>query len=105
MDVDEVRTVQDTVTLLDVREPAEWAAGHVEGSVHVPMYELASRASELPRQSTIVCVCRSGSRSAVVTDALRNAGFDAHNLDGGLLAWVESGHALTTADGGDGTVV
>lgn len=78
---------------LDVREPHEWEQGHVEGSLHIPMRELAARRSELP-DGPIVVVCRSGNRSGVVAHALRGAGHDAHNLDGGLKGWRRDGFPL-----------
>jgi rhodanese-related sulfurtransferase len=75
------------IQLLDVRETGEWVAGHIEGAVHVPMGELADRRTELAEDRPIVAVCRSGARSGQVTAALRRAGYDAHNLDGGMQAW------------------
>jgi rhodanese-related sulfurtransferase len=95
----------DELFLLDVREPAEWQAGHVVGSVHIPMAELGARQDELPADQPIVCVCRSGQRSGVVAGALERAGYDAENLDGGLLAWVEARLPLVADDGRAGTVV
>lgn len=90
--------------LLDVREPEEFAAGHVPGSLHVPLAQLPGAAAELP-DSTIVCVCRSGARSAVAAAALAGAGRDARNLAGGLLAWAAEGLPLARADGGSGSVL
>jgi rhodanese-related sulfurtransferase len=78
---------------LDVREAYEWEQGHVAGSLHVPMSELARRREELP-DAPIVVVCRSGNRSGVVVRALRAAGYEAHNLDGGLKAWKADGYPL-----------
>lgn len=95
----------DELVLLDVREPTEWQAGHVDGSVHIPLQELGARQDEIPADAPIVCVCRSGQRSAMVTGALTRAGYDAHNLEGGLLAWVEARLPLTTPDGEPGRVV
>ena len=46
--------------MLDVREPDEWAAGHVPDSLHIPMGELEARLDELPLDRQIVAVCRSG---------------------------------------------
>lgn len=100
----EITETTDMV-LLDVREPHEWDAGHVEGAVHIPMGQLAARQQELPADEKLVCVCRSGNRSAAVAAALQHAGYDAHNLDGGLLAWVEAGKSLRTGDGGVGRVI
>jgi rhodanese-related sulfurtransferase len=84
---------------VDVREPEEWAAGHVEGSLWIPLGELQARAGELPRDRPLVIVCRSGSRSAYAADALVAAGWDASNLAGGLHAWAAAGLPLAPAGG------
>src|SRR5205085_5200683 len=70
--------------LLDVREAEEWDAGHVEGAVPIPMRQVHARVGELPADRRIVVVCRSGGRSAVVTQSLRARGLDAVNLTGGM---------------------
>lgn len=90
--------------LLDVREDGEWQAGHAPDAVHLPMGQLPARADELPNDRRIVAVCRSGGRSAAVTKALVNAGFDAVNLVGGMQAWQASGQPVVTDDGSPGTV-
>jgi rhodanese-related sulfurtransferase len=79
---------------LDVREPWEWEQGHVTGALHIPMRELAVRPDDLPAETPIVVICRSGNRSGVVARALRANGHDAHNLDGGLKAWKREGLPL-----------
>jgi rhodanese-related sulfurtransferase len=77
--------------IIDVREYPEYAAGHIAGSQLVPLVELESRASELNRQETIVCVCHSGKRSAQAADKLVTLGFHhVYQLAGGLLAWEEA---------------
>jgi rhodanese-related sulfurtransferase/glyoxylase-like metal-dependent hydrolase (beta-lactamase superfamily II) len=73
--------------LLDVREPEEWRAGHAPDAVHLPMGQVHDRHGELPSDRRIVVVCRSGGRSAAVTQSLRAAGFDAVNLSGGMCTW------------------
>lgn len=88
---------RDEVQLLDVREVPEWVAGHVEGALHVPMHQLQAAQDQLDRDRTIVCVCRSGHRSAVVAEALRRAGYDAVNLLGGMHAWAAAGLPYTAA--------
>ena len=75
------------VQLLDVREPSEWALGHIEGAALIPMSELGRRWRELDASAKWVCVCRSGSRSEYVTALLRQAGLDIANLSGGMLDW------------------
>jgi len=73
--------------LLDVREPDEWAAGHVEGAQHIPMNDIPRRTAELDQDTDLVVVCKVGGRSAQVTAYLNQQGYRATNLDGGMLAW------------------
>lgn len=84
---------------VDVREPVEWEAGHIAGAVHMPLGELGQRHVELDRGATLVIVCRSGGRSAEATNALRGAGYDAHNLAGGMQAWVATGQPIEPDSG------
>jgi len=87
----------DGLLVLDVREDDEWQAGHVEGSVHVPLMELGARYAELPglsdAEQTLV-VCRVGNRSAYAAAFLLQQGVDAVNLAGGLVAWEAAGRPL-----------
>jgi rhodanese-related sulfurtransferase len=101
MDAREAEALLETgsAAALDVREATEWKAGHLRMAQHVPLSELASGMSELPRDRTIVVVCRSGNRSRTATYALRRAGYDAENLDGGLRAWRAAGLALEPPGG------
>jgi len=88
--------------LLDCREDAEWAAGHIDGAVHVPMNQIPDRLSyghgELTAQRQIVVICKMGSRSAHVASWLNRNGYDAVNLDGGMLAWATAGHPMVRDD-------
>jgi rhodanese-related sulfurtransferase len=86
-------------TLVDVREDAEWEAGRVPGAVHIELNELPARAEEVPKDRTAVFYCRTGNRSAMAAEAFAQAGWDAHNLGGGLVAWVERGFAIEPSDG------
>lgn len=95
----------DDRLLLDVREPWEWAAGHIPGSVHIPMADLGARLDEINRTNDIVVVCRSGSRSDAVATALDRAGYRAVNLLGGVAEWQAAGHELVDAEGAPGRVV
>jgi len=105
MDTNEASARRDELFLLDVREPDEWSAGHVPGSVHIPLRELGPRQAELPTDRTILCVCRSGNRSGMVTRALAEAGYQVENLEGGLQYWEALGFELETDDGDPGTVI
>jgi rhodanese-related sulfurtransferase len=78
--------------LLDVREPAEWQAGHAPGATLIPLGQLSARLGELPRDREIIAVCRSGNRSGVAARTLRSAGFrPVRNMSGGMIAWAKSG--------------
>lgn len=90
---------RDQVDLIDVREPDEYEAGRIAGARLIPLARLPEEVAELDRERPIVFYCRSGSRSAMATDAFRGAGFDAHNMAGGLLDWEASGLPLEPADG------
>lgn len=91
--------------VLDVREPDEWQAGHVEGAVHIPMGEIPSRVSEVPKDRTVHVVCRVGGRSAQVTRYLVAQGWDAVNIDGGMLAWASAGRPMVADHGGPAGVL
>jgi rhodanese-related sulfurtransferase len=84
---------------VDVREADEREAGHLAGSVWIPLGELATRVAELPRDRPLLIVCRSGSRSEYAADALVAAGYDARNLAGGLHGWVRADRPLEPAGG------
>ena len=77
----------DGWVILDVREPHEWAAGHIEGAVHIPLGELPERVDELDPQAQTLVVCHVGARSAHATAWLHQMGHDVANLAGGMEAW------------------
>lgn len=105
MGPEEVGPRQDELQLIDVREPDEWAAGHIDGALHIPMGQLSQRRDELAQDRTIVAVCRSGNRSGQVVAALRGAGYDAENLDGGMQAWARADLPFVAENGRDPRVV
>lgn len=83
--------------VLDVREPAEWEAGHVPDSVHIPLAQLSSRMSEIPTDQQVVVICRSGNRSAQARDLLLNAGYsNVTSVAGGIVDWQAQGQPVTT---------
>lgn len=85
----------DDLTVLDVREDDEWAAGHLHGATHIPLRQLPGRVEEVPADDQVLVYCKSGGRSAQATAFLQNAGVDAVNLDGGVIAWERAGRSLT----------
>jgi rhodanese-related sulfurtransferase len=91
--------------LLDVREADEWEAGHAPGAQWVPLGDLESARFKIPINRRIVCVCRSGTRSARATAQLVQWGFDAVNLAGGMKAWAAEGYPVVRDDGAPGEVI
>ncbi|MEP7004099.1 MAG: rhodanese-like domain-containing protein [Chloroflexota bacterium] len=91
--------------LLDVREPDEWQAGHIAGSQHIPLGQLRERLGEVPKDRTILAVCRSGSRSDSAARGLRTLGYTALNLEGGVTAWKRAGLPLEAEGDGPGRVI
>lgn len=91
--------------VLDVREPGEWAAGHVQGALHVPMGEVVARLAEVPDDRRVHVMCRVGGRSAQVAQYLIGQGVDAVNVDGGMMAWASAGRAVVTDDGRPASVL
>ncbi len=77
-----------TPLLIDVREPYEFAAGHLEGSRHIPLNQLPRRLAEIPKTSAPVFICRSGGRSLAACSMALEAGITSPaNLEGGLQGW------------------
>lgn len=80
--------------ILDVREPHEWAGGHIEGAVHIPLGDLPARVDELDPQRPTLVVCHVGARSAHAAAWLLQRGHDAANLAGGMDAWESADRAV-----------
>ena len=81
-------------TLLDVREPHEFEAGHVEGALLMPLARTVEMAiaAGLPKDAPVYVFCRSGNRSLQAAQALVAAGYeDVRNVDGGIIAWTAAG--------------
>jgi glyoxylase-like metal-dependent hydrolase (beta-lactamase superfamily II)/rhodanese-related sulfurtransferase len=88
--VDELalRLREGTLSVLDVRRPMEWQAGHIEGARHVPLNELPRQSGEIEKDRTLAVVCASGYRSSVATSLLERQGFrKVSNVVGGMTAW------------------
>jgi len=97
------RLIREGALLLDVRDDDEWAQGRAPGATHVILGELPDRVGELDVTRTVVCVCRVGGRSRRAALFLIERGFDAANLDGGMVAWVEAGGPLES-DGAEPSI-
>lgn len=75
--------------LLDVREPSELQICEIDGSTRIPMGEVLDHLIALPKDQPIVVHCKMGGRSGQVAAKLRSLGYDARNLTGGILAWID----------------
>ncbi|MEU4492753.1 rhodanese-like domain-containing protein [Streptomyces sp. NBC_01410] len=95
-----------TSVLLDVREPAEWQAGHAPGAVHLPLTALVTGAG-LPAEAQarpVVVICRSGNRSRRAAELLQAHGVEAVDVMGGMQDWAEAGLPVVDSRGRNGTV-
>ena len=102
MDTKTVQAKRQDIQVLDVREDDEWAAGWIEGAVHIPLGELDRRVSELDPNRLIVTVCRSGRRAGKAAELLSGAGLHAEVMEGGMTQWAEDELPFPTADGRPG---
>ena len=84
------------VAVLDVRNPDEYAAGHVRGAVLIPLNELGARVDEIPEGDPLYVICAVGGRSLTAAKALANAGYSAVSVAGGTNAWIKSGRPVVT---------
>jgi hydroxyacylglutathione hydrolase len=76
------------VLVLDVRQPAEWAAGHIPGAVHISGAEITERAGEIPKERPVATICGSGYRSSVAASVLKRRGHkEVFNVLGGMTGW------------------
>ncbi|MET9887366.1 rhodanese-like domain-containing protein [Streptomyces sp. NPDC006430] len=100
------RTLDEGAVLLDVRERAEWKAGHAPGAVHAPLSALMA-GGELPpaaRNRPLVVICRSGHRSQQATKILTGRGAEAVDVKGGMHAWSAAGLPVVDERGSSGSI-
>jgi hydroxyacylglutathione hydrolase len=83
---------QKELFVLDVRQPREWAAGHIDSAIHIPGAEAPDRLDDIPHDRPVAVICGSGYRSSAVASLLKNRGYaKVHNVLGGMGAWKKSG--------------
>jgi rhodanese-related sulfurtransferase len=88
-----------TLQVIDVREPYERDAGHIQGTRHIELNKLSAEAASIDRDRPVVFYCRVGARSAMAAQALRASGFEAYTMQGGLLRWAHEDRPLSPQDG------
>jgi rhodanese-related sulfurtransferase len=81
------RVEQGRALLLDVREAFELDQVRVPGAVHIPLGGLGTRGQDIDRDRQVAVICRSGNRSTMAVQHLRQLGIDAVNVAGGLIGW------------------
>ena len=87
--VEELHQIAGDIQILDVRRPAEWQSGHIQGAVLIPLDKLGSRLSALDKNKQIAVHCKSGYRSSIASSLLGRAGFEqVMNVTGGFDAWL-----------------
>lgn len=94
IDPKEVWEQKDNVVLVDVRRPDEFTGelGHAPGALHMVLDYLPQMIGELPKDKTVVFICKSGGRSGKATAFARENGFtDVYNMKGGMLLWNQLG--------------
>jgi rhodanese-related sulfurtransferase len=97
---------RDEVQVLDVREPYEWDAGHLEGALHLPLAQVMAGQEQgrLDLDRPVVVICKTGNRSELAAVMLQARGYRAENFEGGAEAWVAAGLPLLASDGTEGRV-
>jgi rhodanese-related sulfurtransferase len=89
--VAELAALGSSATIVDVREQSEFDEVHLDSATFIPMSQFESRIEELPHDTTLYVLCRSGARSARVAAYLEHTGYDAVNIAGGIMEWEASG--------------
>jgi rhodanese-related sulfurtransferase len=93
------RMLASGAELIDIRRDYEWEAGRIPDARHVEVNQLTSQADSIPKDRPVIFYCRTGNRSQMAAEAFHQAGYDAHNMAGGITAWTEAGLALEPEGG------
>jgi rhodanese-related sulfurtransferase len=101
------RTADGRAVLLDVREAAEWEAGHAPDALHLPLSRLMAGEPLPPaaQGSPVVAICRSGKRSQQAAGILAGRGVAATDVTGGMTAWASAGLPVAGPHGDDDGVI
>ncbi len=92
IDVDELHQRHaDGAPVIDVRQPDEYDEAHVPGAHLIPLAEVPDASDELPSDQPVLLICKSGARSMRAAEFLDTQGYDAVNVAGGTMAWIDAG--------------
>jgi rhodanese-related sulfurtransferase len=98
-DIEKFKEILDTgeATLIDVREPSEYEAGHIPGAVNIPLRTLAQNLDKVPSDAPVMVYCASGHRAGMATSSLRSLGYDnVRAYPPGFKGWSEAGEEVST---------
>jgi rhodanese-related sulfurtransferase len=85
---EKMKTVDHNIAFIDVREPDEFAAGHIEGMRNLPLSTLSEDTIDIPKDAEVVIICRSGNRSMQAAEKLQDYGYkNVVNVEGGMNDW------------------
>jgi rhodanese-related sulfurtransferase len=82
---------RESLRIIDVRSPAEFASGHIPGAENIPLGDIQSAIPGVDPQETLVLVCQGGVRSEAACKKVRNSHQNLFNLAGGTAAWIAAG--------------
>jgi rhodanese-related sulfurtransferase len=85
--------------VIDVREPHEREAGHIDATRHIELVKLTGEAASIDRERPVVFYCRVGARSGMAAQAFRASGYEAYSMSGGLVRWADEGRPLSPQGG------
>lgn len=77
--VDLSQKIKEGATIVDVRTADEYRSGHVPGSINIPLDRLQGQLQKIPKNNPVITCCRSGARSGMAADVLKQAGYDVYN--------------------------
>jgi|APGre2960657505_1045072.scaffolds.fasta_scaffold47318_2 rhodanese-related sulfurtransferase len=96
---DLVDLVESGSLVIDVREPDEYASGHIPGAILVPLSTVLQNSGEFLSEDTVFVVCRSGGRSMQACELLHDNGIvNVVNVAGGTMGWISLGNEVVTGD-------
>ena len=99
-----LKTQKDSYIILDVRTKEEFASGHLDSAVLIPVDDLEARFGELEKNKPVIVYCRTGRRSAKAAAMLVGKGFSqVYDMTGGIDAWIGKGYPVIVEDIGSGT--
>jgi rhodanese-related sulfurtransferase len=88
--------IEQGVTVVDVRTPAEWNGGHIPQAQHIPLDSILARPRDVLKGDNVIFVCQVGQRSALAAEMAAAVGMKSlYNLEGGTDAWVRAGYPVS----------